>query len=246
MRDTGAEEIGADVPKLQDIRRVSWGQLGMAVGLLVGVYLVAQQFAGINDLWATLQTASWEWVVVTFVLAQATNLSQTESMIGSVASPLPFGPSLGVQLANAYTGLVAGTLGTTATIIRYFQRRGLAVSVAVSSGVLVTVATMVTQVLLFTVSFIASYGDFNLDTSGSSGSSGGSSGAVTIIVLIVAAVLVGVVAPGVPAPAPPPGHQQAPAPGHPGPPEPRTTCAARRPIWSGSSAGRRSRRSCSP
>ena len=28
----------------------------------------------------------------------------------------------------------AGTLGTTATIIRYFQRRGLAVSVAVSSG----------------------------------------------------------------------------------------------------------------
>ena len=66
---------------------------------------------------------------------------------------LPFGPTLELELANAFTGLVGGTVGTTATIIRFFQRRGLAVSVAVTSGVLVSLAGMIAQAGLFVVAF---------------------------------------------------------------------------------------------
>ena len=109
----------------------------MGVGALVGVFLIVREFAGVDDLWSTLASAEWSWVCVAFVLAQLTNVAQAVSVLGSVSTPLPFGPTIGLELANAFTGLVAGTVGTTATIIRYFQRRGLAVSVAVSSGVLV-------------------------------------------------------------------------------------------------------------
>ena len=72
----------------------------------------------------------------------------------------PFGPTIGLELANAFTGLVAGTVGTTATIIRYFQRRGLAVSVAVSSGVLVSLANMAVQAILFVVAFLITRSSF--------------------------------------------------------------------------------------
>ena len=129
----------------------------MGLGAVVGVYLIVQEFSGIDDLGATLKSADWWWVGVAFVLAQLTNVAQAVSVLGSVSTALPFGPTIGLELANAFTGLVAGTVGTTATIIRYFQRRGLAVSVAVSSGVLCSLANMVVQASLFVVAFLISH-----------------------------------------------------------------------------------------
>jgi len=184
LRDTGAEEIGAELPTLVDIHRVSWGAFAMGVGAVVGVYLIVQQFSGIDDLGATLKSADWAWVLLAFVLAQLTNVAQALSVIGSVSTPLPFGPTLALELANAFTGLVAGTLGTTATIIRYFQRRGLAVSVAVSSGVLVSIATMITQAILFVTAAFIARGDFTWGTSSSSSSSGGTSAQHGTLLLI--------------------------------------------------------------
>ena len=38
--------------------------------------------------------------------------------------PLPFGPVLGEQFANNFTGLIGGTVATTALVIRFFQKQG--------------------------------------------------------------------------------------------------------------------------
>jgi uncharacterized membrane protein YbhN (UPF0104 family) len=114
----------------------------------------------------------------------------------SVSSPLPLGPTLAMELANAFTGLVAGTLGTTATIIRYFQRRGLAVSVAVSSGVLVTLATMITQTALFLVALLLAHSSFDFglgQSSSASSSSSGSSDAWILVLVVVVLAAVGAV-----------------------------------------------------
>ena len=169
----------------------------MALGAVVGLILVVREFTSVGDIWATLQSARWEWVLATFLVAQSTNLAQAWSVIGSVAAPLGFGPTLGLELANAFTGLVGGTLGTTATIIRFFQRRGLAVSVAVSSGVLVSLATMVTQAILFGVAFLLTRNDFTLASSASSSSSGssgsGSATAWVLVAIVAVAAVVGVV-----------------------------------------------------
>ena len=63
LRETGPRSTGEEVPKLTELHRVSPGQIVMAAATFLGFYLIVTQFAGI-DIWATLQTAEWEWVVV--------------------------------------------------------------------------------------------------------------------------------------------------------------------------------------
>ena len=57
------------------------------------------------------EDAIWGWVLLTFVVAQLPQFSQATAMLGAVSAQLPFGPVLGVQFANAFTGLVGGTAG---------------------------------------------------------------------------------------------------------------------------------------
>ena len=195
LRDAGAAAVGVESPKLAEIHRVSPSGLAMGVGALVGIVLIVREFAGVGGILDTLKTAQWQWVLACFVAAQLTNVTQAWSVMGSVSAALPFGPTLGLELANAFTGLVGGTLGTTATIIRYFQRRGLEVSVAVSSGVLVSAAGMLSQVVLFAVSFLLTRGDFDFGTNDTTGSSnsGGHNGALLLAAIVVVAVAVGLV-----------------------------------------------------
>ncbi len=194
LREAGAKAAGVDPPQLAEARRVSTSSWLMGLGAVVGLVLIVQEFSGIDDLGATLKTADWWWVGVAFVLAQLTNVAQAVSVLGSVSTPLPFGPTIGLELANAFTGLVAGTVGTTATIIRYFQRRGLAVSVAVSSGVLCSLANMAVQATLFIVAFLITRTSFTYDqTSGSGSSSSGSNETWLLVLLVVGLAAVGAV-----------------------------------------------------
>jgi uncharacterized membrane protein YbhN (UPF0104 family) len=191
VRDLGAKATGVEAPKLTEIHRVSLSGLLMSVGALLGLTLVVREVTGIGDVWATLKTAALIWVFAAFAVAQSTNLAQAWAVQGSVSSSLPFGPTLGLELANAYTGLIGGSVGTTATIIRYFQRRGLAVSVAVSSGVLVSLAGTAVELVLFAICFLLTKGDFNWAFQTSSHSGGGSSThwwILSIIVLVIVAI----------------------------------------------------------
>jgi uncharacterized membrane protein YbhN (UPF0104 family) len=188
LRDAGAAAAGVEPPQLAEVHRVSTSSLLMGLGAVLGVYLIVQEFSGIDDLGSTLKSADMWWVAVTFVLAQLTNVAQALSVLGSVSTPLPFGPTIGLELANAFTGLVAGTVGTTATIIRYFQRRGLEVSIAVSSGVLCSLANMLVQATLFAVAFLISHSNFDYSFGSSSSSSSSSSGSDTTWLLVALAV----------------------------------------------------------
>jgi uncharacterized membrane protein YbhN (UPF0104 family) len=195
IREAGAAAAGVEPPQLAEVRRVSTSSLLMGLGAVLGVYLIVQEFSGISDLGATLKSADMWWVAVAFVLAQLTNVAQAVSVLGSVSTALPFGPTVGLELANAFTGLVAGTVGTTATIIRYFQRRGLEVSIAVSSGVLCSLANMVVQVSLFVVAYFMSHSefDYSFGSSSSSSSSSGSDTTWLLVALAVGLALVGLV-----------------------------------------------------
>jgi uncharacterized membrane protein YbhN (UPF0104 family) len=108
---------------------------------------------------------------------------------GAVAAPLPYGPVLGEQLANNFTGLIGGTLATTALVIRFFQKQGLTVAVAASSGVLNSLSAGLIQVILVTVGLILTSGDYSTSTTGSSDGGGGLEQLV-----ILGIVLFGVVA----------------------------------------------------
>jgi len=141
--------------------------------------------------------AIWEWVVLTFVLSQLPPFAQAVAMLGSVSSPLPLGPVVGVQFANAFTGLVGGTAGNATLVIRFFQQQGLQPAVAVSSGLLNSAASFVVQIILVVTGVAFGAATARSDSSGSSGSSSGGipNWLYALLALAVVAVVAAVVVP---------------------------------------------------
>ena len=178
LREAGAERAGVDPPTLVPLRRISLTNILMAVGTILGVYLLIAQFSDVPNLGESLRSAQKGWVVVTALLSQLPQFAGAFVMLGSVATQLPYGPTLAVQFANNFTGFVAGSVGTTAMIIRYFQRQGLTIAVAVSSGVLKTLSGMVVEFTLIAIALVVTWGDYDLSL-GSGSSSSGSEGAAT-------------------------------------------------------------------
>ena len=118
----------------------------MGVGALVGVVLiVAGVRRGRRPVVHARRAPSGDGCCVAFVLAQLTNVAQAVSVLGSVSTAVAVRPTHRPRAGQRLHRVGGRHGGTTATIIRYFQRRGLAVSVAVSSGVLVSLANMAIQ-----------------------------------------------------------------------------------------------------
>ena len=196
LREAGAERAGVDPPTLVPLRRISFTNILMAVGTILGVYLLIAQFSDVPNLGESLRSAQKGWVVVTALLSQLPQFAGAFVMLGSVATQLPYGPTLAVQFANNFTGFVAGSVGTTAMIIRYFQRQGLTIAVAVSSGVLKTLSGMVVQFTLIVIALVVTWGDYDIalgSGSSSSGSEGGGHTDLILLLIIVAGVAVGAI-----------------------------------------------------
>ncbi len=172
LRTRGAEVTGTEEPQLEELRRVSPATIAMIAGAGLGVFILLGQLSGVDDIWATLQTADLGWVLAALLVSQLTNVTGAIAVSGSVRRPLPFGPLVGLQLAQNFTGLIGGTVANTALIIRFFQKRGLAASVAVSSGVLVSLAGVVAQVVLVVVCLIVVGPEIDLPSTTGSGGDG--------------------------------------------------------------------------
>ena len=185
LREAGAAWTGVEVPELTQLRRVKASSVVMAAATFIGFYLIVAQFSGV-DLWSSLQTAEVGWVLVAFAISFSPNFFGTITVQGTVAHPLPFGPLLAEQFANNFTGLIGGTVANTALVIRFFQKQGLAVAVAASSGVMNSLANGMVEVVLILLALV--FTDFSF----SSDSLGGGTGDIEAYVLI-GIVVIGVV-----------------------------------------------------
>lgn len=194
LREEAAGMAGVDPPRLEELRRVSPANIAMAIGGLLGVYLVAGELSSAGGMRSILSGADLWWVLVVLLLSQTPQLAQAIAMLGSVVQRIPLGSATAVQFANQFMGLVGGTVATTALVIRYFQRLGLGAAIAISSAVLNTLATMVTQSILVIAGLWLSRGDWQRTGSitGGDGSTSGSNLSTIIIAigLVVAVVLV--------------------------------------------------------
>ena len=140
--------------------------------------------------------AIWGWVLLTFVVAQLPQFSQAVAMLGAVSARLPFGPVIGVQFANAFTGLVGGTAGNATLVIRFFQKQGLPPAVAVSSGILTSASGFIVQAVLIVIAVVVTGPEFDLSIGSDGDGIPGWLVAVALVVLAVAAVVL-LLAPGV-------------------------------------------------
>jgi uncharacterized membrane protein YbhN (UPF0104 family) len=186
LREAAAATTGHEVPKLAELHRVSVGSIVMALATFLGFYLIVEQFVGV-DLASTLAEAQWPWAVAAFVLSFAPQFTGAISLQGAVATPLPFGPVLAEQFANNFTGLIGGTVATTALVIRFFQKRGLPVAVAASSGVMNSLAGGIVQVTLVIIGLLLGSTDFLPSSVG-----GGDTGRIILIAIVVIGVAVGI------------------------------------------------------
>jgi uncharacterized membrane protein YbhN (UPF0104 family) len=126
----------------------------------------------------------------------APNVTQAIATSGAVAATLRIGPLVMLRLADGFFGLVGGTVATTAAAVRYFQKEGLGASIAVSSGVLYSLAGFAVQIVLSSVAAVFAWSSFSLanlqaSSGGTASSSFGQGGLLWLV--LGALVLVGVV-----------------------------------------------------
>jgi len=187
LRKAGAELTGVDPPEPTQLHRFPASAVFFAAAFAIGVYLLVGQLAGVAAMGDIFADAIWAWVVVTLVVGQLPQVTQGVAMLGAVSSRLPFGPVLGVQVANAFTGLVGGTAGNATLNIRFFQRQGLPPAVAASSGVLTSVSGFIVQAVLIVVAIVVTGSEFNISASDGSDTAGWK------VALLVVALVGGVV-----------------------------------------------------
>ena len=71
LRAKGAEDVGIEVPKLIEPRRISWVTLVLVLGTLIGGWALIGVLVNVTHSWSTITGAKWGWVAVVFVLSQA-------------------------------------------------------------------------------------------------------------------------------------------------------------------------------
>ncbi len=189
LREQGAEAAGVEVPKLVEPRRISWVNLALVFGTLIGGWALIGVLINVTKSWSTITGAAWGWVAVTFVLAQAAYPAIAVTTVGSVTNPLPYGRTLALEVADTFVALAGGSMAVLATRVRFFQQEGYTPTVAVSSGVLVSTASWIVKGALFLIALPFAIGDLHFNSSPSSDSSGNSH---LVWLIVVAIVVVGV------------------------------------------------------
>jgi uncharacterized membrane protein YbhN (UPF0104 family) len=186
LRDQAAAAVGVEAVEPTEVRRVAPATLAMTAGALLGVYLLLGELADIPDPAEVFANPDWGWVFVAACLSQLPQLTSAVAIRGSVAVQLPLGPVTALQFANNFTGLVGGTVATTALVVRFFQKQGQAVSVAVSSGLLNSLAAMMVQAVLLVTGLVIDGSNLSRPSSSGDSSSGSDAEIVGAIILGVA------------------------------------------------------------
>jgi uncharacterized membrane protein YbhN (UPF0104 family)/tRNA A-37 threonylcarbamoyl transferase component Bud32 len=191
LRKKTADAAGVDVPKLQQLRRVTVGSLAMVLLIGAASYFIIAGIAGIgfDTIAKEFQNAEAGWIVGAFLLAPTVSVADAFVTMGATMQSLRLGPVVALQLAIRFVSLaVPTTAGRVAMNIRFFQKNGLPAASAVTIGALDGFSGFVVQVLLLLV--ISLSGAISLQDLVKKGSGSGLSW--VLIVGVIAAIVVGV------------------------------------------------------
>ncbi len=171
LRAAGARAADVEQPKLAETRRISWVNLALLAGTLIGGWALVGVLVNVGQSINTIAAARWGWVVTVAVLATATYPALATEVLGAVLEPLPVGRVVALELADTFVALAGGTMAVLATRVRFFQQQGLNATLAVSSGILVSTVSWIVKGGLFLVALPLGLGSlhFNREPSGGGG-----------------------------------------------------------------------------
>jgi uncharacterized membrane protein YbhN (UPF0104 family) len=162
VREQAARAESIEVPKLAEPRRISWTNLILIIGTLIGGWALIGVLIDVTQSFDTIIGADWLWVIAAFILAQLAFAGSAVEDMGGVAGELQFGRVLALEVANSFSGLAGGTAAIFATRVRFFQQQGYDASVALSSSAAVTTASWVIKTVLFLISIPLAWGTLDL------------------------------------------------------------------------------------
>jgi undecaprenyl-diphosphatase len=155
LRSATAAAAGVDLPELVELHRVSGTNLMMAIGTLIAAAVLLGQVGSPQEIWDTVQGASWWLVVLALVLSLATNVPYALALMGCVPIRLPLWPTTETQVAMSFGNLAIPAIGGIAIQIRFLQKQGLDLASATAAGgLLSTVGNVVCQLLLFGIAIV--------------------------------------------------------------------------------------------
>ncbi len=170
LRALTAADARIDVPELIKPYRVSWSQVLVAAGSLIGGWALILTLINASHSIGIIRHAEWGWVVATFLLCAVSYVGAAISDRGSVTGTLPFGRVLGLEVSNTFVSLAGGGTAVLATDIRFFQVQGYPPSVAVTSSALDGASDWIVKLLLFAIAVPIAWHDFHFQNSLHAGS----------------------------------------------------------------------------
>jgi uncharacterized protein (TIRG00374 family) len=182
LREAVANGAGIEVPKLAELKRISWTNLLFGLGSLIGIWLIIGILSDAGSALDAIKGASWGWVALAFVFAQLPVVAEGWALLGAAVGQLPFGRCVALETSNTFVALVGGDVGVFAVRVRFFQRQGYDAPAAVSAGVIATTASWTVKTLLFLIAIPFAAGTFHAPSS-----SGGHQAAVWIILAVILA-----------------------------------------------------------
>lgn len=156
--------------RLPHVPKLSLQRLLMPVATALGLWLLIEQLIGLDDFKGAFDNVQWAWAVVVLGVTQVTALTEAVALSGAVPVAIPIGSLTILRFALDFTGLIGGTVGRTATVVRFYRQRGLEPAVALSSGMLYSVSGFAVQVLFTLVLIPVSLDEFHRTPAGPSGS----------------------------------------------------------------------------
>jgi uncharacterized membrane protein YbhN (UPF0104 family) len=187
LRELAAETAAVEPPKLEHIRRVTWGSVALVAVLGLAGYAVISAIAGVGlqTLVDELEGANAAWLLGALVCSPVVQVGQAFSTVGASYRPVRFGPVLLFQYAVQFLALaVPSSAARVALEIRFFGRVGTTATGAVAIGVIDSVCGFVVEVLLILGITLSGLGALSLSPQGSAPSFSGK-------LLLVALVLLG-------------------------------------------------------
>jgi glycosyltransferase 2 family protein len=189
LRSGTAQQAGMEVPKLIEPRRLSWNQVLVALGSLVGGWALILVLINASHSIRTIESAQWGWVVASALLCATAYLGGATSNRGSVPGAVPMGRVVGLELANSFTTLAGGSAAVLATQVRFYQQQGFDTTTAVTSGALVSLSSLLTKLVLFLIALPIAWSSFHFGHSLHQGGHAKILYGLLVVVVVVGLVL---------------------------------------------------------
>ena len=194
LRTTTAQAAHISVPELAEPRRLSWSQVLVAAGTLIGGWALILTLINAAHSFSTIRSAQWGWVAATVILCAATFLGTACADLGSVPGSLTFGRVVGLEVASTFTVLAGGGAAVVATDVRFLQQQGYSTTSAITSGAVVSAASFIVKGALFLIAIPVAWSSFHFGNSLHQGGHAKVLVLILVVVCVVGAVMAAVLA----------------------------------------------------